>query len=280
MPVIDGIYYLQSGKENDRFPSVLLIHGAGGSSLSWPAAIRRLSGYHILALDLPGHGRSEGTALQTIEAYMLSVASFLENLKISKAILVGHSMGGAIALMMAVRRSRMVAGLGLISSGAYLGGESEILEQLSTPFGFRRALQIFQEKAFSAEASPAVVKSVMQAFSKTRHSVLLSDWRASAGFDLRSEADSIAVPAWVAVGAEDQIAPLAFSHYLVNQLSNASLQIVGGAGHMILHEAPDELALGMRAFLERIDFHDRLSDLKDSYSSNESKKGTNLFSLL
>lgn len=275
MPVSDGICFLESGWENKRFPPILLIHGAGGTSLSWPAEVRRLQGYRVIALDLPGHGRSDGTALQSIQAYCERVSSFLESLKISKSILVGYSMGGAIALMMAVRRSRMVVGLGLISSGAYFGGETEILDQLSTPFGFSRALQILQERAFGSGTDSETKKNVMQALTKTRHGVLFSDWNACAHFDLRNELGEIEVPVWVAVGTEDQITPRVYSQYLVDNLPGTSLQTVEGAGHMVLQEGGPEIALGLRAYLERINFSGQVSSQADTYSSSEPKNRNN-----
>jgi pimeloyl-ACP methyl ester carboxylesterase len=281
MPVSDGIYYLESGREYHRFPAVLLIHGEGGNSTSWPAEIRRLKGYRTIAVDLPGHGRSDGTALQSVKAYCERVCSFLESMKITRVIVVGHSMGGAIALMMAVRRSRVVAGLGMVSSGAYLGGETEILEQLSTPFGFTRGLHIIQQKAFGSRATPGLIKNVIQTLEKARHGVLFSDWCACAQFDLRAEIEKIEVPVWVAVGTEDQITPRAYSQYVFDQLTNASFQAIEGGGHMVLQEAGDEVALGLRAFLERIDFSGQVPGQRDTYTSSDSEgKPRSQFSLL
>jgi pimeloyl-ACP methyl ester carboxylesterase len=281
MPVSDGVYYLESGREYQRFPPVLLIHGEGGSSTSWPADVRRLKGYRTIAVDLPGHGRSDGTALQSIKAYCEQVCHFLESLKITRVIVVGHSMGGAVALMMATRRSRVVAGLGMISSGAFLGGETEILEQLSTPFGFTRGLHLIQQKAFGSRATPGLIKNVMQTLEKNRHGVLFSDWCASAAFDLRAEIERIEVPVWVAVGTEDQITPRTYSQYIFDQVTNASFQTIERGGHMVLHEAGEEVALGLRAFLERIDFSGQLPDQRDTYTSSDSQgRPRNQFSLL
>jgi pimeloyl-ACP methyl ester carboxylesterase len=259
MPVTDGIYYSISGRESARFPPILLIHGAGGTHLSWAGEMRRLSGFQILTLDLPGHGRSEGAALQSIEAYAYRLISFLENLQISRIILVGHSMGGAIGLTIAMRRPKTVAGLGLVGTGAFLGGENDILEQLSAPAGFSKALELIQQRAFAPQTDAGLVKTVMQAFARVRHSVLYSDWCACAGFDVRAEIQWLDIPAWVAVGAEDRLTPLSFARFLVDQLPDATLQVIDGVGHMLVYEGAEELVLGLRAFLDRIAFLDRMN---------------------
>ena len=61
MPVAADLYYhIYEGSEEGRRPPVVLIHGAGGTHLHWPSEVRRLPGYRVLALDLPGHGKSGG----------------------------------------------------------------------------------------------------------------------------------------------------------------------------------------------------------------------------
>ena len=228
-----------------------------------------MSRYQIIAVDLPGHGRSDGTALQSIEAYMQRVTSFLESISIHKAILVGHGMGGAIALMTAIRRPRLAAGLGLVASGAFLGGETDITEEFSAPFGLSRALQMIQGRAFGSLTNPDVIKGVMQALAKVRYGVLYSDWRACAGFDLRSEAHLLEIPVWAAVGEEDCLTPPAWSSVLVDHLPDAALQVISGAGHMVPYEAGAELALGLQAFLERIEFQRRTLGIHDTFTTSE-----------
>ncbi len=269
MPQSEGIYYTLSGKGKCSFPPLILIHGEGANQQVWSFEIRRLSGYQILAIDLPGHGRSEGAACQSVKAYSNRLIIFLENLKLPKVILVGHGLGGAVALMTAIQPLDVAAGVGCISSGSFLGGETDILKELSTPFGFARALQLIHDQSFSHFASPETVKNAMQMFAKVRRSVLYSDWQACADFDLRTELGKLKVPLWAAVGEEDQLTPPTFSRYLVDQVPGSTLQIIPAAGHMIPLENKTELTLGLQAFLERIEFNRRNEGIYDTFINNE-----------
>lgn len=269
MPLSNGIYYTISGRGACSFPPVILIHGAGGSYQIWPFDIRRLTRYQIIAVDLPGHGRSEGTACHSVEAYTDRILSFLHRLTIVKAVLVGHDLGGAIALSAALRPGDVAAGVGLVSSGAFLGGETGIVNELSTPFGHSYGLQLIQNQSFGSLAKPELVKSVMQMMSRVRHGVLYSDWRACAGFDARAEIDQLNAPLWAAVGDEDRITPPAFSRFLADQLPGSALQVVAGAGHMLPLENGAEVVLGLRAFLERIEFSRRQAGIFDTFLNDE-----------
>src|SRR5512136_2375769 len=98
MPVASELYYAAFEGGKNLIPPVVLIHGTGGNHLSWPPEVRRLSGYRIYALDLGGHGKSEGRGHQSIGAYASQVIDWLTAMGLHRAVFVGHSMGAAVAL--------------------------------------------------------------------------------------------------------------------------------------------------------------------------------------
>lgn len=249
MPSAAGIYYAQFVEERKDDPPVILIHGAGSNHLAWPAEIRRLPGQRVLAIDLPGHGRSQGVAQQSIRAYADQILDFLAALGLYQAIFVGHSMGGAIALELAVSHPTHVSGLGLIATGAYLGVDPGFIENLSDPVMVPTALHTFQMHAFSTQASALLRERSLQTLKETRASTLYSDWRACADFDLREEVMRIEAPAWIITGSEDQLTPVAYANFLAGRLPAARLQIVPGAGHMVILEQPGRVAQGLQQFL-------------------------------
>lgn len=249
MPTAAGIYYAQFDEGHGDQPPVILIHGAGSSHLVWPAALRRIAGQRVLAVDLPGHGRSAGVAQQSIAAYAGQMIEFLAAMGLYQAVFVGHSMGGAVALEMAASYPTHVAGLGLIATGAYLGVDPSFLENLSNLVTRPTALANFQARAFGPLAAPALTERCMQTIQETRPSVLSGDWRACADFDLRERITRIEAPAWVIAGAEDRVIPIAYAHFLADRLAAARLQIIPGAGHMVIVEQPEKVASGLQQFL-------------------------------
>ncbi len=89
-------YRLSANDLTHRRPPLLLIHGAGGTHMHWPAALRRLADWNVYALDLPGHGKSPGPGRDSIAAYCDVVYGVIQALGLERAVLAGHSMGGAI----------------------------------------------------------------------------------------------------------------------------------------------------------------------------------------
>src|SRR5512140_3865565 len=120
MPSAAGLYYFAHGAELVTLPPVILIHGAGGHHLYWPAQVRRLHGERVFALDLPGHGKSAGVGHHSVQDYSAEVLAFMDAMKFSRAVLVGHSMGGAVALQAALDAPERMLGLGLLGSAARL----------------------------------------------------------------------------------------------------------------------------------------------------------------
>ncbi len=251
MPIAAGMYYANSAGGSRRQPPVILIHGAGSSHLDWPAALRRLPGCRVLALDLPGHGRSAGVGLQSLDALADRLVDFLEALGLYQAVFVGHSMGGAAALSLAARHPANVAGLGLIASGAYLAVPPALVQELSSQVTYAIGLQSIEARLSGSKTPPGMLEEAARLLRETRPSVLYADWLACSRYDLRDRVAGIRVPAWLACGTADRATPLAFSHFLASRLPDAELQIISGAGHLIFIEEGEALAKGLLGFLRR-----------------------------
>jgi pimeloyl-ACP methyl ester carboxylesterase len=253
MPLVQGIYYtFYQGGQKDR-PPVVLIHGAGSNHLCWPAELRRLSGFDVLALDLPGHGRSSGLGQHSIEAYAGQLVGFLAGLGINQAYLVGHSMGGAIALSIGLQFPTLPIALGLIASGAYLNVQPELLESLKSPGTYQDGLDWIRQHVFSPHTSATLIEYSMKQLRDLRPATLYEDWMACSRFDLHGEIERIAAPVWVAVGSDDRLIPLSSANYLISSLRHARLQVVPSAGHMLIIEKPKELAQGLYKFLKDLE---------------------------
>ncbi len=253
MPIADGLYYARFEGGSSAKKPVMLIHGAGYSHSIWPIELRRLRGRTVLALDLPGHGRSAGIGLQSVEAYSAALVSFLAELGLYQAIFVGHGLGGAIALQLAVDFPQHVAGLGLISCAAYFNPPAELLGNLNSAHTYPAALRFLLQASFAAGTHPALIERSAAALNAARASVVCGDWKACAQFDLRERVRQVSAPAYIACGEEDRLTPPAYSRFLAAQIPSAALDILPDTGHMAILEQPQRLADGLMEFLARVD---------------------------
>lgn len=246
-----GIHYSVHRVEgNPKRPPIILIHGAGGNRLTWHPYIRRLAGETVYALDLPGHGESEGAGRNSVEEYAGDVLKFINEQKIQKAVLGGISMGSAISLTLAVNHPEKVAGLMLIGGGAKMRVANSILDSVGNSDTFEAAVEMINTSCFSANAPQDLLRLSKQILLKTDPSVLLGDFLACNQFDLTGQLSAINVPVLILCGAEDKMMPPKFSESLRDNLPNARLQIVKRAGHMLTLEQPDAIADSLKRFMD------------------------------
>lgn len=254
MPITTAIYYFTHNKAGADSPPVVLIHGAGGSHLHWPSEVRRLPGYRTYALDLPGHGKSTGRGLQSVAAYADAVLHWLEAVDLHRVVLVGHSMGGAIVQYLALHAKDQVLGLGLVGTGARLRVHPDILQNTLSEKTYRTAVNTIVQWAFSPQTPPQLVEIASRRMAETRPSVLHGDFVASDAFDIITQVGEIHQPTAVICGADDQLTPLRYSQFLADNIPNAQLEVIPAAGHMVMLEKPQEVAVVLSAFLEKIRF--------------------------
>ena len=254
MPLTSGIYYYENGGHWER-PAVILLHGAGGNNLSWPPEIRRLPDQRIYALDLPGHGKSEGIGRQSIADYARCVLDFLDALKIQKAIFVGHSMGGAVALWLGIHNPSRVLGLGLLSTAPRLRVSPILLSSSSVEATLPLAVKTTLDLAFGPQTDPRVKELTAQRMSEIRYPVLYGDFMACDAFDETSlQGRASKSPTLIICGSEDKMTPPPYSQMMHQRLKKSALHIVEGAGHMVMLEQPQAVAKILQLFLNSISY--------------------------
>src|SRR5688572_7259971 len=119
-------------------PAVLLVHGFGEDSTVWRKQKEAIPGFQLILPDLPGSGSSEMINDMSMEGLAESLLAILDQEKIEQCILIGHSMGGYVALAFAEKYANRLKGLGLFHSTAYADSEAKIETR-------RKGIQFIQE---------------------------------------------------------------------------------------------------------------------------------------
>ena len=240
---------------------VLLIHGIGGSSFCWRSVMPKLSEkYRVIAPDLLGHGQSDKPRGDySLGAFAVWLRDLLDALDIPKATVVGHSLGGGVAMQFAHQHRDYCRRLVLISSGGLGSDVGRLLRLLSLP-GTELVLPLFTSRpavsaanalrtrisadrevtrfseTFHAHASLSNPQN-RQAFLRTLRSVV--DHRGQSVCALNRLPLNADLPAMVISGEQDKVIPVAHAHAAHAALPNSRLHIIPGVWHHPQVECPE-----------------------------------------
>ena len=225
--------------------TLLFIHGAGGGSTTWQLQLKHFK--DALAIELPGHPR--GFGYSTIEEYTQFVERYVATNHVNQPILVGHSMGGAIAIEYALRNTGPV-GLVLVGTGARLRVRQDIFDMIRDDY--REATQMLAKLSVAPCSDPLIVERIRDELFKVKPEVVYGDFSACNKFDRMNDVQRISCPVLVLCGAEDQLTPIQYSEYLHQKIENSRLVVVHGAGHSIMLEIHREFNSALQDFVRSL----------------------------
>ncbi len=231
-------------QRKDGQPPLILIHGAGGSHLDWAGAVRKLG---TVALDLPGHGKSTASGRDSVAEYAADVVALLDALGLERAVMGGHSMGGAIAQTLALDYPQRVQGLILVGTGAKLSVHPDILDRVIEHQAEVGAL--LKAWMWSPDTADEAREIGFQQFMTVDPRVVHGDYLACNRFDVRDRIAQISAPTLIIGGTADRMTPLKYSQFLAERIRNAHMVTLEGAGHMMLLEQPESAAAQIQAWL-------------------------------
>lgn len=257
-------------------PCFILLHGFGSSTFSWREVIVPLSRFGtVLAFDRPGFGLTErpipgewqGLSPYSPEYQVELTIGMMDKLGIEKAILVGNSAGGAIALMTAIKYPKCIEALVLVDPAIYTGGGApRILRPvLNTPqmrrlgpLIARQFAKSGEELARSAWHDPTkITPEIWEGYLKP---LRVKDWdvglweivRASHPLELEKYLKEIQVPVLIITGDNDRIVPTEHSIRLASEIPGARLFIVPNCGHVPHEECPEIFLRAIEEFIRSL----------------------------
>jgi pimeloyl-ACP methyl ester carboxylesterase len=237
-------------------PLAIFLHGAGLDHSVWAMHSRWFAhhGWTVLAPDLPGHGRSGGTALTSIEDMADWTARLIDASGAQAAKLVGHSMGSLVALEAAARHPQRVTGLGLIGAAAAIPVSRDLLAAAEA--GSHAAIDMVAiwghgfRAGLGGSLAPGLwmLAGAERTLERARPGVLFADLAACNGYKSGlAAAAKVSVPAAVVLGERDLMTPLKAGRTLAAALRGARVTELPGAGHMLMAEHPDEVLKAIAA---------------------------------
>ena len=253
------MYYRLAGPA--EAPVVLLLHGLGSSADDWSHQVAALASYRVLAVDLPGHHRSaRPQGRLSIEGMAAGIERLLARLAIDRAHVVGVSLGGCVALALALRAPERIRTLTVVNGFAHLRATS--LRTAARVAG-RLALALVgpmpllgayvAREAFPRLEDDALRRAVAARLRANTRRHYLESLAAIMRFDVRARLEQIRCPTLIVAGAEDRTVPLSAKVLLAGAIPGARFQVVERSGHVMPYDQPEALNTLLLAHLAMAD---------------------------
>ncbi len=244
-------------------PSIVFLHGIGGRASGW-APIQQAcvdAGYPSLAWDMPGYGDSPSIDPYSFDGLADALAALMDANSVQQAVLVGHSLGGMVALQMWARHPERVAGLVLAASSPAFGHGSgdfqqSFMAQRLAPIEAGQSMADVAEGLVPTMVAPGFdgpglmhAKACMSSVSPVVYKAALS---ALVQFEQRAALPTITVPTLCIAGEHDRTAAPAVVQRMAEKIPNAQYLCLSGVGHLLTFEQPDSFTAALLPFLRSI----------------------------
>lgn len=235
--------------DRDR-PSVLFVHGAGMDHTVWVLNKRYFvrKGYNVLAVDLPGHGRSAGAPLMSIEACADWLAALLDAAGVDTSAVVGHSMGSLITLDLAARHPERVRAAVMLGAAVPMAVTGKLMEaaaeqrhaafEMVNTWGHSRRAQV------GGNPNPGLwmTGAGLRLLERSRPGALHADLQACDSYTAGVErAAAVRCPVLFILGRQDAMTPPGAARELTAAIAHARTLLLEGSGHALMTERPDEV---------------------------------------
>jgi pimeloyl-ACP methyl ester carboxylesterase len=253
-------YGYTGGKPFDAAkPTLLFIHGSACDHSLWHLQARYFAhhGWNVIAVDLPGHGRSEGQPRTSIGEYSQWVAAFLDNANIRSAVLVGHSMGSIISFETARNHPDRVSKLILMGASVPMPVTELLMNAARDDTALANEMLNAWGHGPQARMGTSVIPGVSltgayrRLLQRAAPGVLFTDLTACQAYTPDpAQLSLVQTPTLILLGEKDQMTPPKAGMALAKSMPAARTVLLPGAGHSMMYEAPDAALDAMIAFLK------------------------------
>jgi pimeloyl-ACP methyl ester carboxylesterase len=235
--------------QKDR-EAVVFVHGAGMDHTVWvlPARFFARHQFNVLATDLPGHGRSEGSPLTSIELMADEVAAAMDAAEIEKAAVIGHSMGSLVTLALAARYPERMRSLTLIGTSVPMVVHKSLLTNAAqndhtaidmlTYWGYSKAAQL------GGNENPGMwmVGGTMKLLEQSKDGVIHADLDACNRYDAGlTHASQVQCPTLFILGNRDIMTPARAGKELASVIADSRVVLLESTGHSLMMERPNNV---------------------------------------
>ena len=254
----DAYAYTGGKPFNAALPTVVFIHGAQHDHSVWILQSRYLAhhGYSVLALDLPGHVRSGGAPLTSVEDMAAWVIAALDAAGVKQAALVGHSMGSLVAIEAAATAPERVTRMALIGTAVPMKVGPDLLTATRDDEPLAQDMvNIWSHSTYAAKPSNPgpgfwIIGSNLRLMQRIKPGTMHADFNACNVYTRGLErAASITCPAMLVLGGDDIMTPPRAARELQGALKNARTVNIPACGHTLMAEQPDAVLDALKSFL-------------------------------
>ena len=243
--------------------ALVFLHGIGGRASGWAPVQQACAaaGYTSLAWDMPGYGDSPLIAAYDFDGLADALAALMDTHGLQKAVLVGHSLGGMVALQMWAKHPSRVAGLVLAASSPAFGHGSgdfqqAFIAQRLAPLEAGKRMQDVAEGLIPTMVAPGFEGPGLAQAKACMGSITPATYKAALGalvqFEQRAALPTITVPTLCIAGEHDRTAAPSVVQRMADKIPNAQYQCLAGVGHLLTFEQPDRFADALLSFLRSI----------------------------
>lgn len=252
-------YAYTGGKAFDpALPTLVFIHGAEHDHCVWVLQTRYLAhhGFGVLAVDLPGHGRSDGAPLDSVEKIADWIVAVLDAAGVSKATLIGHSMGSLVAIECAARHPDRIAKIALIGAAFPMKVSDELLTATRDDEPLAQDMvNIWSHAAYAqypGNPGPGfwAMGGNLRLMQRQKPGVMHTDFAACNAYANGIDAaKQVRCPALLIMGKRDLMTPPRAAKEIMGALADKRSVEIAGAGHALMAEKPDEVLEALRGFV-------------------------------